>query len=325
MSIKPEQTRDEQAAYWHIAMREPLSHEEQQNFELWLENEENRHEYEAFLQVESLFKTLPKETKQNLVHETTPAKKRLTLSWKPLAVAATVILACIGMFEAYAYTQFMRMHEIQTAYESREIVLPDASKVRMDASTKLSITYYNGKREVILTQGQATFEVTKDEKRPFIVKNPQLDTRVVGTCFSVSFLDDLSSIYVLNGSVQVNESVNHTLLATLGKGESLMYDGKKARVLFVKPFDTNKFALWTKGMIAFDKTPLEQALRSFERYNDLAFITPRLDTSSFFVTGSFQTKDVDKFLVALRNIYAFKIEKNEKQIVISSKSGALKE
>lgn len=319
MNTNPERSRDEQAAYWHMAMRESLSHEERQNFELWLGNEENRHAYEAFLQVESLFQTLPRETKRSLTQETAPTKKRLTLSWKPLAAAATVLFACIGIFEAYAHSQFMRTREMQTAYESREVILPDASKVSMDVGTKLLITYSRGTREIILTQGQATFEVTKDEKRPFIVKSPQLEARVLGTCFSVSSIDDLSSVYVLNGRVQVNKSANHALLATLGEGESLMYDGKKGQLLFVKPFDANKFALWTKGMILFDKTPLKQALRSFERYNDITFTTPQLDTSSLFVTGSFQTKDVDKFLFALRTIYALKVEKNEKQIVISPK------
>jgi transmembrane sensor len=194
----------------------------------------------------------------------------------------------------------------------------------MDASTKLSIIYRNGTREVILTQGQATFDVTKDEKRPFIVKSPHLDVTVLGTYFSVSSLNDLTSIYVLNGSVRVNKNINNALLATLKKGESLVYDDKKAKVLFAKPFDVTKFALWTKGIISFDKTPLEQALRSFERYNDLSFVTPHLDTSSFFVTGSFQTKDVDKFLFALRTIYALKVENHEKQIVISPKNEALK-
>jgi transmembrane sensor len=324
MTLNEQHIIDEQAAYWHIANREPLANEAHNEFERWLQKEEHRNAYDALLQIETLFQTLPQEMQNSLVQESTPQKRVFTAYFKPLAAAAVVIFACIGIFEAYAYSQFKRTHEIQTAYEAQEILLPDASKVRMDASTKLSITYYDTKREVFLTQGQATFEVTKNEKRPFIVKSPHLDVSVLGTYFSVSYLNDLTSIYVLNGSVQINERANNALLATLKKGESLVFDGKSAHLLFVKPFDTAKFALWTKGIVSFDKTPLMQALQSFGRYNDLAFVTSEFDPSLVYVTGSFQSKDVDKFLFALRNIYSFKIERHEKRIVISPKTEALK-
>ena len=104
----------------------------------------------------------------------------------------------------------MRMNELYVPRKGEyALTLSDGTRVFLNSDSKLvyPVTFGNECREVIL-QGEAYFEVAKDEKRPFIVKTSDLSVQVLGTAFNLScYPDDLRvETTLVRGSVKVEES-----------------------------------------------------------------------------------------------------------------------
>ena len=93
-----------------------------------------------------------------------------------------------------------------------ELVLEDGTRVWLNSKSKLTYPTSFGKkeREVIL-DGEGYFEVTKNEKAPFIVKTHKYDIKVLGTTFNISAYQNKLSAFetsLLEGAVEVFSSNN---------------------------------------------------------------------------------------------------------------------
>ncbi len=91
---------------------------------------------------------------------------------------------------------------------SRQVVLPDGSKVTLEAGATLQYPagFLPGRREVYLN-GAAFFEVTKHPDQPFFVYCGNIVTRVLGTSFTIrpNERDHQLEVSVKTGKVEVYE------------------------------------------------------------------------------------------------------------------------
>lgn len=83
--------------------------------------------------------------------------------------------------------------------------LPDGTKVWLNSSSKLIFptNFRDTIREVELV-GEAFFDVTHNNKAPFIVKTKSLRTKVLGTKFMVTSYSDDCQVVLVSGSVNVS-------------------------------------------------------------------------------------------------------------------------
>lgn len=84
------------------------------------------------------------------------------------------------------------------------MVLPDGTKVWLNADTKISYSLRNNGREVEL-DGEAYFDVVKDKNHPFIVHTKAIDIKVLGTAFNVRAYskEHNTQATLLHGSIEV--------------------------------------------------------------------------------------------------------------------------
>ena len=90
--------------------------------------------------------------------------------------------------------------------EIRDLVLPDGSEVTLGAKTAIALDFSPAERRVAMTGGEAFFNVTADENRPFIVEAGGAVVRVVGTRFDVRQHLDQVTVSVAEGLVEVLKS-----------------------------------------------------------------------------------------------------------------------
>lgn len=69
-----------------------------------------------------------------------------------------------------------------------QLVLSDGSLVHLNSGTsmKFPVNFLPGQERRVFLDGEAYFEVAKDEKRPFLVEANDIDVQVLGTHFNVS-------------------------------------------------------------------------------------------------------------------------------------------
>lgn len=153
------------------------------------------------------------------------------------------------------------------------VVLPDGSKVRLNAESSLDFMTTFGSRERTVTlQGEAYFEVTHAQPAPFIVKVKRAEDTVrisaEGTAFNVKAYKDDGYIKtsLVNGRLQVADP-RQPLPARIHPGEEyLQYpDGVNRRST---PADIQAAIAWKDGKFNFSETPLQDVMRQIGRWYD---------------------------------------------------------
>src|SRR6185295_3608953 len=125
-----------------------------------------------------------------------PTKTRIRSKKRYLYYAAASVILVVGTFLLKTYflniqpTVSLQTKPVQTAdYETaiaqkKTIRLPDSTLVVLNAKTSLHIDKGFGSDSRIVTLiGEAFFDVTPDQQKPFIVQTNACKIKVLGTAF----------------------------------------------------------------------------------------------------------------------------------------------
>jgi transmembrane sensor len=144
--------------------------------------------------------------------------------------------------------------------ETRRIQLADASAVTLDGNSAISYGKDNA-RAIILASGSAHFDVKHDAAKPFSVAAGGYSIRDLGTEFTVSHNQNLVSISVSQGLIDVS-GPGMTRLA-LHPGERLdIADGK----FETSRIDPASVGSWRQGRLTYSNTPLRLVVADINRY-----------------------------------------------------------
>ena len=149
------------------------------------------------------------------------------------------------------------------------LVLHDGTQVYLNSGSSLkfpSAFPFNERRVRLL--GEAFFEVSPDNDRPFIVEASQAYICVLGTSFNVKAYEDEPSIYVTlqEGNVSVYSENSQAL--SLTSGEQAILD-KTTLSTQSKKADPYLYSAWKDGNFHFQDAPLEDILKQLERWYNI--------------------------------------------------------
>ncbi len=149
------------------------------------------------------------------------------------------------------------------------LTLPDGSTVWLAPNSRFSFPeVFTNSREVSV-EGEAIFDVVRDEKRPFIVKTDDMNINVLGTMFYVSAIKDSknSETALIRGSVEVQ--ISGTNLSTVLKPSTMAEYSKGDGQLMVKDVDTSRFLKLLEGELYFNNEPLGVIAERIERFYNI--------------------------------------------------------
>jgi hypothetical protein len=152
-----------------------------------------------------------------------------------------------------------------------QLVLPDGSKVWLDASSSIIYpTDFAGTERKVKMTGQAYFEVAKNEKLPFIVQRGEMSIQVLGTHFNVNAYEDDSTVNttLLEGTVRVSKGAVRTILAP---GQQIQIT-KNGDFKLVRNADTEEAIAWKNGFFSFKRSDLKTVMRQLSRWYDVEVI-----------------------------------------------------
>ncbi|MGN1233184.1 MAG: FecR family protein [Candidatus Cryptobacteroides sp.] len=179
-----------------------------------------------------------------------------------VALAASI---CVAVLCGYVAGTFSKPDQVLASanYSKGYFVLPDSSKVWLNNGSRLYLSNrFLGRARKVRLEGEAYFEVFRDEKHPFIVRTDKMDVKVLGTRFTVtSYTGRPNSVCLAEGSVKVTgKNVPETVL---NPGELLAETCKGWRVENVR---TSIFTDWTGEVMKFDSIPLSDIAKSLEHW-----------------------------------------------------------
>ena len=205
--------------------------------------------------------------------------------------------------------------EYVTAFGERsQVMLPDGSRIQLNWNTRLSVTYSNLRREVVLHQGEAVFTVQSQPGRPFVVTSDDVRTVAVGTEFLVrKVADGHAEIGVTEGVVEV--SIQHTAAhkTTAAKQvsapESVRLSASQGlrainhQLGTVEVRSLTEMGAWRSGMLVFEQRPLHEVVAELNRYTPYPIELAEFAWSEEEVTATYFIEQMDDAIRSLSSLF----------------------
>jgi transmembrane sensor len=203
--------------------------------------------------------------------------------------------------------------------------LADNSILHLNTDSAVTIRYGKNERLVMLTSGQADFEVAHEPGRAFRVIAGSAEIVDLGTKFDVRLEHDSTVVTVIEGRVAVSPSPTLEELGTgsnpshmqrvvqLGANQQISLTEGEWPVTPVA-VDAERTTAWLRREIVFDHEPLELVAAEYNRYSakPIEIATPAL--RKLPISGVFATDDTETFIAFLRSLKGVRVEVTETRI-----------
>jgi ferric-dicitrate binding protein FerR (iron transport regulator) len=174
------------------------------------------------------------------------------------------------------------------------VMLPDSSKVTVNAASSIRFKRYDfTKRRSVTLEGEALFEVKKGDN-PFLVKAGDNRIVVSGTVFNVKYRKNQFSTECLSGEVLV-EGRSKSYSKKLVGGEGIRIEPSKGGAQSIM-VDESTATSWTKGEFYFDSTPLGLVFEEMERQFGIRIVCKGFSVADRRYTGFFSSHNLTEAL-----------------------------
>lgn len=245
-----------------------------------------------------------------------------------LVAASLVFFICALAAIVYTQNKNVPVGKVQIEYAEkinqpgmRSIIqLSDGTQVYLNADSRirypLSFSELNT-REIEL-QGEAFFEVTHNESKPFIVHSGHLKTTVMGTSFNVTAYEKQPmSVALVTGRVSVTKIGKDEELVSLEPGQSAMLSSDNSRISTVK-FDLKKILSWKDGILYFNKASANEVVEKLESWYGVKIILGKSSARKWGYTGEFKNKSLKEVLMSMSFAMDFDYEIKGNTVLINN-------
>lgn len=267
-------------------------------------------------------------SRQHLSISHQKTQKQVFLNKSPYIYRIAASLILLMVISAVVWYQYFRFEPIiyQTKYgQMQTIVLPDGSKVTLNANSRLEINKAWSDercREVNLV-GEAYFEVEKKPatKQKFVVHTADLDVVVLGTSFNVSDRNAKTKVVLKEGAVTLKlkneEKASKSQEVMMQVGELVEFS-KKDQKLVKQAVNTDNFSSWKENKLIFEDTTMKEiALLIQENYGlEVNFEDESLAKRK--ITGTIPSENLSALLKSLETIFEIKITQQDNTLFFSN-------
>lgn len=184
--------------------------------------------------------------------------------------------------------------------------LPDSTTGVLNSGSRLSYSLpFSNERNIDL-EGEAWFNVAKDEEHPFEIRAGGSRIRVLGTSFNLSAYpaENYVEIVLQEGSVEFSSSEDQKIM--MEPSERLVFQDGEVKKSIADP---EKYNAWVQGRLVFREDPMAEVARRIERWYNIKVVLADKELEKYSFRGTFvddKLEDVLKFL-AMTSPIAYKI------------------
>lgn len=241
-----------------------------------------------------------------------------------IGIAASLLLVIGGCY-IYFTSQFTQMADTPTSIEAPagqhvRLTLNDGTTVELNSKSRISYpALFTGKERRVRLVGEAMFNVSHNEERPFIVETYICDVEVRGTHFNVIADEEAQefSTALFEGSVAVRNKMNNEQILMEPNTVVHLENGH----LHLCDLESRDNYLWTDGIITFSGDNFEQIINKLKRYFDVEIEVQRekLPSIKYKRLKVRTSEGVDHILRILQRTSDFTYEYNELENKITIK------
>jgi len=251
--------------------------------------------------------------RKSKIPEARPGK---TISLVKIAAAACIFLAIgTGLFWLMNKKVFVTNKEqmVTAGTGVLKLKLPDSSVVLLaeKASLHYSSEFTGSERKVIL-EGDATFNVSHDKTKPFIIKLERgLNIKVLGTSFSLKQQRDTTWLKVITGSVAFYNVRDTVIVST---GETAFYTATSFSMIPNSRYQKNK-----TGSFYFNNQPLPAIIKQLALYYQVNIVLSDKALDNCRITAKLDNKTLEEIIPIISATLNVQSQIHEGTIYISGK------
>lgn len=237
-------------------------------------------------------------------------------AWAKYAVAAAAVLL-IGFF--VFRLQGNDMITVTASAENQIVTLPDNSKITLRKGSALHYPkHFEEKQRNVSLEGEAFFEVARNEQSPFVIDAQSASVKVLGTSFNVKCNKQTASVVVRTGKVQMKSNANDEyLILTPGEKGSL-----KNGSLTEETVSAANYLYWQTGVMDFNNVPFKSVVQQLDEITDSNIMLSKnmpVDVQLQAVNISFHNQSVEEILNDICLITQTSWLKNDSAYIINVK------
>jgi transmembrane sensor len=182
--------------------------------------------------------------------------------------------------------------------EQRTIKLQDASRIELNARSRIEVDLSAATRDVRLLDGEALFSVEHDASRPFRVITEHAVIQAVGTEFNVYRRHEMTTVAVVEGIVRISPKNGAAQLLAAGQVADIRNDG---RVALHSADEVARQIAWRQRKLDFRGASLSSVASEFNRFNRMQIRIDDPQVAQRELNGVFNADDPQALLEFLRH------------------------
>jgi ferric-dicitrate binding protein FerR (iron transport regulator) len=226
--------------------------------------------------------------------------------------------------------------------QKSQLVLSDGSKIWVNAGSKLKFpNRFEGNRREVWLDGEAFFEIKRNEKKPFYVYTSDIKIKVLGTVFNVKAYttDDYIETTLVSGSVSLEKKnsvpgekaillePNHKAIYLKSESSLVRSEVKKyvpeplkaKKIMISEPVSTEQVTSWKDGKLVFEDETLENVAKKLEMRYDVEIKILDETIKNYRYTGILKNISIEQAIRALQLTASFKYHIKDNMIIIESR------
>jgi transmembrane sensor len=259
-----------------------------------------------------------------------PSPRRTPLRfWSPsrsglwAAAGAVAVILSVWLWPTRPTTE--QSYRFATgAAQLTTVRLADGSRVTLAPHTTLLVDKdFGARNRTIRLVGEAFFDVTSTKQIPFIVYANQVQTRVLGTSFSVRRYPDDSStrVTVATGRVAVtgySRGKEEPPMLVLSKG--MIGTVTASSAVAQTGWDVQAATAWMDGVLTFNDTPVPEVLKNLEHWYGVTFALKDSVLRSRHLSATFSYRTIGEVLEALQGLLNVSTSMHQDTVILQPKA-----
>lgn len=238
----------------------------------------------------------------------------------PALAAAAVVIALIGGSGLLRRTPQWREYAT-TAGQRLVMRLGDGTQVTLAPQSRLRyVADYGTARRELYLDGEAYFQVAPDSQRPLRVHTTQSVTEDLGTAFVVRAYDQSATeVVVAEGRVALSRAdttaASHAPALVLEARDLGTLDPSGVTAVR-RGVDVGRYLAWTRGVLAFDGTPLGDVVLTLGRWYNVEIRLADSALAARRLTATFQNESIDLVLQRIALTVGLRVERADGSVIL---------
>jgi transmembrane sensor len=308
---------EDEASLWIARIDRKLTATEEDEFKVWITSDPCH--YKIFMSMAEHWDRSEEFHLAYLKSENALHTRKIRSNFYRYSVAASLLLAVVisvVIFKAFAPGAIDDSHVVVYSQSfltqrksSEEISLPDGTRIKLNAGSKVKAEYTAKLRKLELASGEVYVEVAHETNRPFIVATGNRFIRAIGTAFNVEILPSENvELIVVDGRVvlgTVDENrdyLNNTTQKTvISHGQQAVLSKGKDTIVTKSKTEIEQALAWQQDALVFDGQTLAQVLVELNRYSAQRIELETQELADIRIAGYFKIDNMDSFFSAVEN------------------------